>query len=175
MLRIFGIQLKVQCRYSHDGYIQFNHSLSCKMQWNWSKFFVSCNTRFYILYYQTGFKSSLFDPWIQKCRRVHQEKSCHWQIHSCYPWRGWWCKALFTITIMWVNHLCLIFEFRNVEEFVQKNLALTNSQSLFMERMMVQSFLRFICQFAKWIKQSFAPSLHHSLSLKEILQLLKSR
>ena len=122
MLRIFGIQLKVQCRYSHDGYIQFNHSLSCKMQWNWSKFFVSCNTRFYILYYQTGFKSSLFDPWIQKCRRVHQEKSCHWQIHSCYPWRGWWCKALFTITIMWVNHLCLIFEFRNVEEFVRKNL-----------------------------------------------------
>ena len=122
VLRIFGIQLKVQCRYSHDGYIQFNHSLSCKMQWNWSKFFVSCNTRFYILYYQTGFKSSLFDPWIQKCRRVHQEKSCHWQIHSCYPWRGWWCKALFTITIMWVNHLCLIFEFRNVEEFVRKNL-----------------------------------------------------
>ena len=122
VLRIFGIQLKVQCRYSHDGYIQFNHSLSCKMQWNWSKFFVSCNTRFYILYYQTGFKSSLFDPWIQKCRRKHQEKSCHWQIHSCYPWRGWWCKALFTITIMWVNHLCLIFEFRNVEEFVRKNL-----------------------------------------------------
>ena len=122
VLRIFGIQLKVQCRYSHDGYIQFNNSLSCKMQWNWSKFFVSCNTRFYILYYQTGFKSSLFDPWIQKCRRVHQEKSCHWQIHSCYPWRGWWCKALFTITIMWVNHLCLIFEFRNVEEFVRKNL-----------------------------------------------------
>ena len=26
------------------------------------------------------------------------------------------------ITIMWVNHLCLIFEFRNVEEFVLKNL-----------------------------------------------------
>ena len=122
MLRIFGIQLKVPCRHSHDGYIQFNHSLSCKMQWNWSKFFVSCNTRFYILYYQTGFKSSLFDPWIQKCRRVHQEKSCHWQIHSCYPWRGWWCEALFIITIMWVNHLCLIFEFRNVEEFVRKNL-----------------------------------------------------
>ena len=122
VLRIFGIQLKVQCRYSHDGYIQFNHSLLCKMQWNWSKFFVSCNTRFYILYYQTGFKSSLFDPWIQKCRRVHQEKSCHWQIHSCYPWRGWWCEALFIITIMWVNHLCLIFEFRNVEEFVRKNL-----------------------------------------------------
>ena len=87
----------------------------------------------------------------------------------------WWCKALFIRAIMWVNHLCLIFEFRDVEEFVQKNLALTNSQSLLMERMMVQSFLRFICQFAKWIKQSFAPSLHHSLSLKEILQLLKSR
>ena len=23
---------------------------------------------------------------------------------------------------MWVNHLCLIFEFRNVEEYINKNL-----------------------------------------------------
>ena len=69
----------------------------------------------------------------------------------------WWCKALFIRAIMWVNHLCLIFEFWNVEEFFQKNLALTNSQSLFMERMMVQSFLRFICQ----LPNESNRALHH--------------
>ena len=125
LLRIFGIQLKVQCRYSHDGYIQFSYSLLCKMHWNWGKFFVSCNPRFYILYYQ-----SLTLMWvnhlclISEFRNVEvsdkifpdvlstSRKSCHRQLHSCYSCKGRWCKALFIITIMWVNHLCLISEFR---------------------------------------------------------------
>ena len=49
-------------------------------------------------------------------------KSCHRQLHSCYSCKGRWCKALFIITIMWVNHLCLISEFRNVEEYIKKTL-----------------------------------------------------
>ena len=64
---------------------------------------------------------------------------------------------------------------RNSQKFPVMQMTLANWIPSFLERMMVQSFLRFICQFAKWIKQSFAPSLHHSLSLKEILLLLKSR
>ena len=181
LLLIFGIQLKVQCRYSRDGFMQFNYSLSCKMHWNWGKFicFLQCK----ILYLVLAIFITIM--WVNHLCLISEFRDVEEYIKKnlvtnkftvvIHGEGHWWCKALFIRTIMWVNHLCLIFEFRNVEEFVQKNLALTNSQSLFMERMMVQSFLRFICQFAKWIKQSFAPSLHHSLSLKEILLLLKSR
>ena len=135
LLRIFGIQLKVQCRYSHDGYIQFDsYSLLCKMHWNWGKCFVSCNPRFYILYYQSLttcgliiFVWSLNSENVEVSDKIFPDvlstsrKSCHRQLHSCYSWKGRWCKALFIITIMWVNHLCLISEVQKCRRVHQEN------------------------------------------------------
>ena len=43
---------------------------------------------------------------------------------------------------MWVNHLCLISEFRDVEEYIKKNLV-TDKFSCYPQRgsLMVQSFV----------------------------------